>query len=368
MAQGKLKATGGGSKAGAPPKELLPRGVTVTEWALEKKNVQNPRIRALLGCLKLLDEVLESNFAILHCSPRRIEEIWKQVRKVTETMRIDVAPLLAKESKIPKIEEARAAAEVYMQMLEDGLFGQIDRFPDKVPEDRFDDLRRLLCVATGQLQSFLQDTLGDLLASDPRSLHDTDYFLSRRFALDVYESEWLHTSVINLEEYLNKLSFGPELLVETARSMQVQRRIPGHEQWQGIGALLEELTSDLTPALKKTIGLRGIRLSEMELLEHHATEIPILCRVLKELYQTARLTVVATEHAAQDPVPAGEDQDQGQDNSAEWFDPAYSVLANQMTLVMRAVEAQLRDLISFVPVWRQGIEHRRALSWSRRIE
>ena len=49
----------------------LPDGVTVAHWGLEKVTTQNPRIRAFLGCIKLLGGVLESNYAILHCSPER---------------------------------------------------------------------------------------------------------------------------------------------------------------------------------------------------------------------------------------------------------------------------------------------------------
>jgi hypothetical protein len=32
----------------------LPEGVTVTDWALERVHWQNPRIRAFLGCIRLL--------------------------------------------------------------------------------------------------------------------------------------------------------------------------------------------------------------------------------------------------------------------------------------------------------------------------
>jgi len=47
----------------------LPEGVTAADWGLERVRVQNPSIRSYLGCIRLLEEVLDSNYAILHCSP-----------------------------------------------------------------------------------------------------------------------------------------------------------------------------------------------------------------------------------------------------------------------------------------------------------
>jgi hypothetical protein len=52
-------------------------------------------------------------------------------------------------------------------------------------------VRELLCVSVGKIYTFLLDSLGDLLANDPRSQHDVDYFLSKSFAKDIEESEFL---------------------------------------------------------------------------------------------------------------------------------------------------------------------------------
>src|ERR1700758_412135 len=38
----------------------LPEGITVTDWAIERVHWQNPRIRAFLGCIRLLEGVFES--------------------------------------------------------------------------------------------------------------------------------------------------------------------------------------------------------------------------------------------------------------------------------------------------------------------
>ncbi len=91
---------------GTEPVELPP-GVSASDWALERRNWQNPRIRSILGCVDLLDTVLESNYAILHCSPERLREIWVQVRKVTELMRSQLAPLMTEPSCIAELERAR---------------------------------------------------------------------------------------------------------------------------------------------------------------------------------------------------------------------------------------------------------------------
>lgn len=355
MASGKSKLKGQG--AGQPPRAVLPPGVALSDWALEKRTVQNPRIRALLGCVRVLDDVLESNFAILHCSPRRVKAIWKQVQKVAHTLREEVAPLLDIESRIPSIEDARNACAIFMTMLEDEVLQALEQFPAEVPDHRLDELRKLLCVATGQLQSFLQDTLGELMAADPRSQHDADYFLSRRFAHDVDESEWLLTSVIGLEQYLQSIAATPDRLKKAAAKLREQRHLLPVEEWQEIGLLLDELIDGLTPALKNTLGLRGIRLGEMELLEHHATEIPTVCRVLGEIDRVARRTIEAAVQVT------GGYADPG---TGDWVlvESNNAVLAAQVARLIRVLEAQLRDLLSFVPIWRQGIEHRRALSWT----
>src|ERR1051325_7505951 len=85
----------------------LPEGVTALDWALERVNFQNPRIRAFLGCIRLIEDVLESNYALLHCSPERLLDIWHKVRQVAKLIRTRIAPLLETPSKIPPLEEAR---------------------------------------------------------------------------------------------------------------------------------------------------------------------------------------------------------------------------------------------------------------------
>jgi len=183
----------------------LPEGVTVLDWALERINYQNPRIRAFLGSQRLIQGILESNYSLLHCSPERLHDIWRKVRKLAQLVRGEIAPLLAVPSRLPRLEEARQAAELSLVMVDRHVLRPLDRFAEEVPPDQLPDLRKLLCVTIGQLHSFLQDTFGELMAADPRSLHDADYFLSRRFPQDIEEAEWLHASVDRLQDYLERL-------------------------------------------------------------------------------------------------------------------------------------------------------------------
>src|SRR5829696_3106116 len=155
----------------------LPEGVTALEWALERVNYQNPRIRAFLGCIRLLDGVMESNYAILHCSPERLLDIWRKVRQVADLIRNRIAPLLDGPSKIPALEEARQSAETSLGMLDYQVLRRLDGFPEDVPEEQLMDVRKLLCISIGQIHAFLVDTFGEMMAKDPRSLHDSDYFL-----------------------------------------------------------------------------------------------------------------------------------------------------------------------------------------------
>ena len=85
----------------------LPPGVSTSQWTLEKFRWQNPRIRSLMGCIKMLESVMESNYAILHCSPARLHEIWRQVRQVADMIRADLGALLEYPSVIPELERAR---------------------------------------------------------------------------------------------------------------------------------------------------------------------------------------------------------------------------------------------------------------------
>jgi len=319
----------------------LPEGVTVAEWALERLRDQNPRIRAFLGCIRLLGEVLESNYAILHCSPDRLREIWRRVRRVAHLMRTELEPLLARRSLIPRLDEAVKSAHDALLMLDRAVLADLDRFPETVTYDQLVPVRKLLCVSIGQLHAFLQDAFGEIMASDPRSVHDADYYLSRRFPQDIDEAEWLYATVDKLAAYLVTLEAQRlALLVPLVEHLVDRRWIPEGEPWESAKTFLDELIGGLTPRLKEVLALRGIRFNEMEILDRYAVEIPTLCRLIVEVHEQAR----ALELSGADAEPQ-----------------RARALAGRLSALIGEVDTHLRDLIAFVPLWIDSITKRRAL-------
>jgi len=209
----------------------LPEGVTALDWSLERINYQNPRIRSFLGCIRLIEGVLESNYALLHCSPERLLDIWRKVRQVAQLIRSRLAPLLEAPSRIPRLEEARQSAALALSMLDVHVLRSLDPFPDEIAAAQLLEVRKLLCVSIGQIHAFLHDTFGALMAADPRSLHDADYFLSRRFPRDIEEAEWLHVTLVRLKRYLEEL--------DPSRERNLAGRIASLRQDESVPAAIE---------------------------------------------------------------------------------------------------------------------------------
>ncbi len=324
------------------------RKITPLEWAIEKTRWQNPRIRALLGSVRSLDRVLESNFALLHCSPTRLLEIWDTVRTVCWVVRTKVTRLMEMPSVLPDLDEAVRNARETLTFLDSEVFVHIDRFPDRPEELQFDELRKTLCITIGKLHGFLVDTLGEILAADPRSQHDVDYFLARKFPRDVEESEWLETSVRRLESDLLKLNARRHAdLGSVIDTMARSGQLPSPEAWQRLAAFLDAVESDFAPKLKSIVGLRAIRFGELEVLQAHAGDLPESCRVVAELYATAGVLLDTLKDDSRAPrgVAAG----------------AERVLCSRIITSLRVVEDELRDLGTFIPLWLSSIEKRRAL-------
>lgn len=331
----------------------LPEGVSATEWTEEKDLWQDPRIRAFLVCIRVLDEVFESNYAILHCSPKRLEQIWEEIRKITTILKDEVAPLLKGRSKIPELEKARESADLYLEIIDNNLLRSIEAYPRELSEDQHDGVRKLLCVAIGQLHAFLLDTLGEMLARDPRSPGDTDYHLTRKFARDVDEAEWLHTSVSGLEEYLLTFTATESKNLESVgQCMAEQRRVPSAEEWQPVKECLDGVSGGIVSRLKNVLGLRGMRLSELELLDRHASQLPSICQTLMELHASALATVLGIEQ-------------QLRASHREACDAAVNIIhaefASRLRILLRELQNQIRDLATYLPIWRQSIENRRAM-------
>lgn len=340
----------------------LPEGVTAADWGLEKATIQNPRIRSFLGCIRLLEGVLESNYAILHCSPERLLDIWSKVRQVSELIRTQLEPLLQLPSRLPKLDEARQTAAMGLDMLSDHLLADLDRFPAEVPPDQLLELRKLLCVSIGQLHAFLQDTFGHIMAGDPRSLHDADYFLSRRFPQDIEEAEWLHSTVERLRDYLQALEdIHPRHLSQVAETLAQEEALPTRQAWKETAELIDELLKGLTPKLKEVLALRGVRFYEMELLDRHAIEIPTRCRLVTDLYGAGTETIAALKESQ------GESRQEREQNVRDLLQ-AHAVLSRRLSARLSDLDANIRDLLAFLPLWLKSIEKRRALLLKRSID
>jgi len=337
----------------------LPPGVTAADWALERLRWQNPRIRAFLGCIRLLEGVLESNYAILHCSPDRLFDIWAKVRKVAELLRTQIGPLLAAPSRIPDLEVARRGAELSLAILEDQVLAKLDKMPAELPEERILELRKLLCVSIGQIHAYLQDTFGELMAADPRSLHDADYFLSRRFPRDIEEAEWLHSTVLRLRDYLQELmDQRPVSFDELLHEVREHPRLPGEDVWTEIEAFLDRLLEGLVPKLHEVLALRGIRFDEMEVLDCYAVQIPIRCETLKVLYVGAKETLDRMSSDVGESLPEREQAERDRD-------ACHASFSQRLAQLLGEVERSVRDLVAFVPLWLGNIEKRRALLFQR---
>jgi hypothetical protein len=340
----------------------LPEGVTALDWALERVNFQNPRIRAFLGCIRLIEGVLESNYALLHCSPERLLDIWKKVRQVTILIRTRLAPLLDVPSRIPRLEDARHSAGMALVFLDDHVLVEIDRFPEEVAADQLLEIRKLLCVSIGQIHSFLHDTFGEVMAADPRSLHDADYFISRRFPRDIEEAEWLQSTLLKLQEYLHELETArPRHLASLAASLRRDETIPLRAAWDDTKSFLEALLSGLTPKLREVLSLRGVRFYEMEILDRYTFDIPARCRVLLELYETGSDAFDGIRDSV------GESREAREQGVRDLI-RCHAAFGRRMAAQMSEVDKALRDLVAFIPLWLEAIEKRRALLLRRSVE
>lgn len=333
----------------------LPEGVTLADWGLERVRVQNPSIRSYLGCIRLLEEVLDSNYAILHCSPERLLKIWGHVEQVCRLMRSELSPTLDKPSVIPSLDDARRHANASFQALGGTVLAAIERYEHTLRADQLPEVRKLLCVSIGKIYAFLRDTFGEIVANDPRSRHDADYFLSRRFAQDIDESEWLYSSVYELDELLDGLEKACSAeLDDFLPKMQRERMIPPEAAWGPTRKLLEMLLSDLMPKLKEVLSLRGIRVNDMEAVEAHASGISNGCRLLLEVQEVGRAVIEEVKGLGGPSMPERE-------QTVRDLVGCHRVVSGRMIELLTRLQAALHDLATNVADSKAGIEKRRAL-------
>ena len=333
----------------------LPEGVTVSDWALERVRVQNPRIRSYLGCIRLLEQALESNYAILHCSPRRLLAIWRDVRRVCRLMQTELDPTLTRGSHIRELDTARCNAELGFQSLASTVIQDIEAYPSSIQDDDLPAVRRLLCLSIGRIYSFLRDTFGEIVASDPRSLHDSDYYLSRRFPREIDEAEWLYASVDRLNSRLNAISLLWRQEFERLTTlMGKEATVPSAAVWADMASTLALLIEGLTSHLQEVLTLSGIRFDEMEPIDHYAYDVPHDCHSLLDTYSLARQTIERLH-------PRNAETLEARCQIIEDLLVCHAVFSERLVDLLRSIDRSLSDLSAYVPLWLDSIERRRAL-------
>ena len=333
----------------------LPIGVSVGEWLRYKSVEQNPRLRAFLGCISMLEDVLDSNYAILHSSPERFKDIRRKVQSVSELIRQDLAPLLETPSPIPSLEETRATAKEGLALLTRGCLRELDAHTQRFPTEAGRKERKLLCICIGQIHNYLQDTFGEFMAADPRSRHDADYFLSRRFQREVEESEWLYTSVFQFDAYLKSLGqVGPGRLSAMMADMERDRMLPVGRIWKESAEFIREVAEVLTPKIRQLLTLRGIRFPEMETLSRYADELPMTSSLIVATYEAGRNVVELVKRS-------------GGQSPLEREQRVLDLMACHESNCRRLIRLTAKllgacdDLRFFVPIWMESLERRRAL-------
>jgi hypothetical protein len=333
----------------------LPPGVTSAEWALERVRLHNPRIRCYLGCIRMIEKALDSNYAILHCSPARLAEIWELVRGVSALIRAELSPSLKEPSVFPDLDVVLRKADTYFEELSNTVLREVDRYPDQITADYSPHIRKLLCVATGKIYAFLRDTLGEILATDPRSRRDADYFLSKSFARDIEESEWLYSSVYMLREYVDGLQkLCSAEFKEFLLAIGTERMIPHPDAWKRMLKPIHMLLEGLTPKLKEVLTLRGIRLKEIEPMDKYTFELPYQCMALMEIYEVGRLILDRIKAMAGTTV-------QEREQSVRDLVSCHEIVSGRMIVLVSGIDNTLRNLTAFLPTWMAQIERRRCL-------
>jgi hypothetical protein len=314
--------------------------------------VQNPSIRCYLGCIRLLEEVLDGNYAILHCSAERLRKIWRQVEQVGRLLRSELLPTIEAPSVIPGLGEARRHAAAALRELADSALTPIEQYGHSLPAQQLPEARRLLCVSMGKIHAFLRDTFGEIVSNDPRSRHDADYFLSRRFAQDIEESEWLYSSIFELDDLARGLekACSAELAALLPR-MRRERTTPSQPEWERAQTIVDSLVVDLLPKVKDILGLRGVRVDDVESLEAQASAISADCRSLVEARLLGHEQLEAAGGATL------EDWEQ----SAKDLITCQRVVSGRMIELLTRLHRSVRDLVKQVAAAKGGIERRRAL-------
>ena len=343
-----------------PPSIELPTGVSNEQWAHERVNSQNPRIRSFLGCTKRLEAVLDSNYAILHCSPDRLRKIWREVRETCALMQDELSPTLGSPSRIPALERARNNAMAAYEELEDTYLLEIQSYESRISDEQLPQIRRLLGFSIGQIHAFLRDAFGEIVSSDPRSRFDADYFLSRQFAQDIEESEWLYSSVYELSDYVGGLAkLTNAELNDQLVTLTDERMLPHPGAWNRTQSVVDTLRKELITKLGETLTLRGIRFDDTRSLERYSREISDRCDSVSLTQEIGRELINAIKNTSSAGTLDAREQ------SIQDLTACHLQLSLRLIEGLTYIQSRLDELAAFLPAWRDGIEHRRSLMLSK---
>jgi hypothetical protein len=136
--------------------------------------------------------------------------------------------------------------------------------------------------------------------------------------------------------------------------MEEEAALPSTRSWEEVELFMGLLIDGLSPKLKEVLALTGVRYDEMEPLDGYAFDIPHNCKLILEVYSIGRKTVDRLKSRSADSLDAREQH-------LEDILACHAMACARLVQLMTAVEAALKDLLAYVPIWLDSIERRRAL-------
>lgn len=322
----------------------LPDGVSAADWALERVRTQNPCIRTILRCLHLLERVDTFTYYILHCSPSQLAQVRQQVVRVVTLFDQEGIPRLRESSCIPELGRARAAVlESWEGLTAEGL-ARIEG-GEGGGASTSPAARRALSHTIGRLEGLLEDAFGRLMAADPRSRRDADYFLSQQFARHVTETETLYGQVYDLQAFLEAQGTVGTRAVNALAALLIRGAAPSvRAAWAPVVQFLRLVREELLPRLGALVVMQGIRFNEARVLDELGVGLRVLVEVIGE--QQRNLTEIEARSAREGAVSEGGSR---------------LIVSQRLAKSLLDFETKYRTLREFMPSWLHNLEARRAL-------
>jgi hypothetical protein len=245
------------------------------------------------------------------------------------------------------------------EMLDRTVLAVIEDYPQNISSSELPEIRRLLCTSIGQMHSFLRDAFSELMAADPRSSHDADYYLSTRFPQEIEAAEGLYGAVFRLNERLRELEpIWTKEIRDLRENMRREQMIPNRDTWKDAESIMNLLVTGLTPHLREITALKGLRFKESQPMDEYTFGITYLCKMLGEVYLLGRDLIDKLKTL---PATTFDEREQ----RVASLVTCHQVTIERLNELLGWVESHLQDLSSYVPTWLKKIENRRALMLGR---